>query len=745
MTVDPLRQYRQVWACDFEFHAPPGELPEVICMVARDCRSGQLLRLWSDELYGMRETPSPIGPDSLFVAYYASAEVGCFLELGWSVPQRILDLFAEFRCLTNGLPVPCGNGLLGALAYYGLGGADAVEKTEMRDLAIRGGPFTPTEQRALLDYCQSDVDSLVRLLPAMVPGIDLPRALLRGRYMGAVASMERTGTPIDASTLEALREHWTAIKGRLTRRVDQDYGVFVGGGPFKVDHKSAFGQEVHAIAKDIGCHPHYLQEAAKYVHTGRTELVREMQAAERAARRRTGLTLKAIRRWEDAGKDYSTWPQLDVTARELAREYPELGIGRGYFAEDGFDDTDHAALLWDRLREPTDRLPKRDDESILTEAAKQAAEAPAELPDEAPLTFSSERFAAYLVRSGIPWPRLDSGRLALDDDTFREMAKTYPEVAPLRELRHTLGEMRLFEDLAVGADGRNRCLLSPFRTRSGRNAPSNAKFIFGPSCWLRSLIQPETGRAVAYVDWSQQEFGIAAALSGDSAMMDAYASGDPYLRFAIQAGAVPADATKDSHPRERELFKTAALGVNYGMGEQSLAQRIGEPPCVARRLLRLHHETYPQFWKWSQAAVDRAMLHGSLRTIFGWTVHVGQQVNPRSLANYPMQANGAEMLRLASCLAVERGIRVCAPVHDALLVEGPVRAIHEVVSDTQHAMAEASRVVLNGFELRSDAEVVRHPDRYSDKRGKKMWQTVLEILEDLEAETEVGRWSDTPF
>jgi hypothetical protein len=72
--------------------------------------------------------------------------------------------------------------------------------------------------------------------------------------------------------------------------------------------------------------------------------------------------------------------------------------------------------------------------------------------------------------------------------------------------------MRLFADLAVGHDGRNRCLLSAFRSLTGRNQPSNARFIFGPSCWLRGLIRPEPGRAIAYVDWSQQEFGVAAAL-----------------------------------------------------------------------------------------------------------------------------------------------------------------------------------------------------------------------------------------
>ena len=138
----------------------------------------------------------------------------------------------------------------------------------------------------------------------------------------------------------------------------------------------------------------------------------------------------------------------------------------------------------------------------------------------------------------------------------------------IRELRHTLGQLRL-NALAVGADGRNRCLLSAFQARTGRNQPSNSRYIFGPSCWLRGLIKPERGRAVAYVDWSQQEFGIAAALSGDGAMMEAYSSGDPYLTFAKQAGAVPADATKQSHPHKRGQLKVVLPRSAYCFGVES--------------------------------------------------------------------------------------------------------------------------------------------------------------------------------
>lgn len=212
-------------------------------------------------------------------------------------------------------------------------------------------------------------------------------------------------------------------------------------------------------------------------------------------------------------------------------------------------------------------------------------------------------------------------------------------------------------------------------------------------------------------------------------MQAAYLSGDPYLTFAKQAGAVPADATKQTYGPTRELFKACVLGVQYGMEANSLAGRIGQPPIVARDLLRAHHETYRPFWRWSDAAVDVAMLTGSLHTVFGWHIHVGSEnSNPRSLRNFPMQANGAEMLRLACCLATERGVEVCAPVHDAVLISAPLERLEDDIASTRAAMAEASRIVLGGFELRTDVARIRHPDRFSDLRGTTMWRQVMSLI-----------------
>jgi len=344
-------------------------------------------------------------------------------------------------------------------------------------------------------------------------------------------------------------------------------------------------------------------------------------------------------------------------------------------------------------------------------------------------SFREHRFAAYLADRDIAWPLLESERLKLDDDTVRDMAKVHPELSSLRELRVTLGQMRLSE-LAVGGDGRNRCMLSAFQARTGRNQPSNARFIFGPAVWLRGLIRPTAGNGIAYVDWSQQEFGIAAALSDDAMMREAYTSGDPYLAFAKQVGAVPADATKKTHAAVREQFKACVLAVQYGMGEDSLAQRIGQPVCRARELLNLHASTYRVFWKWSDGCLDHANLHRVLYTTFGWPIHVNSDANPRSLRNFPRQANGAEMLRLACCLITEAGVHVCAPVHDALLIEAPLDELDATVEAAQEMMARASEVVLDGFRLRSDAKLVRSPDRYMDERGTDMWAKVMGLIDE---------------
>jgi hypothetical protein len=582
MTLD---DFEEMWLVDFEFRQPPGERPDPLCMVAREWRSGRLIRLWRNDLRRHLNAPFRTGPKTLFVAFFASAELSCFLALGWKFPRFVLDLYAELRLLTSGLTAPCGFGLLGALAFFGItGGVDELTKDEMRALAQRPGSHSPQEIEALLHYCQTDVDPLMNLLPAMRPYIEKPAqlaesdqgkalslALQRGDYVKAIARMEARGVPIDVPALQQLRARWSDIEMALIARIDGAYGIYDG------DH------------------------------------------------------------------------------------------------------------------------------------------------------FETSAFEAYLARERIAWPRFPDGRPRLDRDTFKDMATTYPAIAPLHELRATLAQMREWK-LPVGTDGRNRCLLSPFGAKTGRNTPSTTEFIFGLSSWLRSLIRPEPGMGLAYLDYEQQEFAIAAALANDTNMKEAYRSGDPYLAFARQAGAVPPSATKETHGPVRDQFKQCALAIQYAMGCEALANRLATSLGRSRELLTLHRQTYPEYWRWSEAAVSYAMLHGFLVASFGWRVHVSSETRPTTLRNFRLQADGAEMLRLACILCEERGLPVCCPIHDALLIEAPLETLDHTVGQVQQAMREASELVLPGFPLRTEAKIIRHPDRFVDKRGVRMWEMVWELM-----------------
>ena len=92
------------------------------------------------------------------------------------------------------------------------------------------------------------------------------------------------------------------------------------------------------------------------------------------------------------------------------------------------------------------------------------------------------------------------------------------------------------------------------------------------------------------------------------------------------------------------------------------------------------------------------------------------------------------MMRLAAIFATERGIRVCAPIHDAFLIEAPTDQIETVVAEMQQIMRDASRIVLGGLELRSDVKIIHSPNRYMDERGVKMWTTVMALIDEISAD-----------
>jgi DNA polymerase I-like protein with 3'-5' exonuclease and polymerase domains len=233
-------------------------------------------------------------------------------------------------------------------------------------------------------------------------------------------------------------------------------------------------------------------------------------------------------------------------------------------------------------------------------------------------------------------------------------------------------------------------------------------------------------------------------------MLDLYRSGDPYLNFGKIIGQIAPNATRETPGVKviRERLKVLCLGVQYGMQTSTLATRLGVSETAAYEMLLLHRGLFSQYWHWSEDWLHHSLDSGTMRTVFGWDCATGiVEFNGRSIRNFPIQANCADLFRLAYVWGTRRGLTLIAPVHDAVLLESTEDRIEADVALMQEIMRRASRVILNPaaggtIDLRTDAKIIRHPGRYTDDRGTELWETVLKLLaerrERMAAQCEVG-------
>jgi DNA polymerase-1 len=308
-----------------------------------------------------------------------------------------------------------------------------------------------------------------------------------------------------------------------------------------------------------------------------------------------------------------------------------------------------------------------------------------------------------------------------------------PGVEALHALRDSLNVVTKAR-LPIGRDGRNRPSLFPFCTATGRNAHS--KSLFNNHACMRSFMVFPPDTIGVYLDWRTQEVGIAAALSGDQQLVDTYRGGDVYHALAVACG-----FTDDPDPQHwkknntemRNRMKRLQLAINYGMGVPSLAKGLNSHPLIASNIIEKHRRIYPRFWKWRDEMVNAAMLDREMRSVFGWPLRISTSPNKRTLYNFPMQSNGAEMLRLAAWRMCEIGIIPCMLIHDGLLIEARDM---EQVEHAKHIMRAAGRDVCDGLEIGVDTDQELHNGaRYRDKRpvAKKMWETMMRTLQKIGA------------
>jgi hypothetical protein len=137
---------------DFEFIVNPGERPLPVCLVFYEIVSGETKKIWLEGKDPLSiNYPYSMEEKDLFVAYYSSAEWGCHLALNWPLPINVIDLYPEYRRLTNGIP-GISKGLLGACKIFGINAIAEAEKEQARDRILQGAPYSEDEKE-FITYC----------------------------------------------------------------------------------------------------------------------------------------------------------------------------------------------------------------------------------------------------------------------------------------------------------------------------------------------------------------------------------------------------------------------------------------------------------------------------------------------------------------------------------------------------------------------------------------------------------------
>jgi len=235
-----VSNFTRVVVCDFEYEVTPGDLPNVLCMVAQvldeNLRHLQTIKLWRGD-FGA-EPPFDIGPDALFVAYSAWAEMTCFKVLGWRFPVHIFDQHTAYLASTNILEPyepdevrhKPRKRLPDACRAYEIAGWENIDKEDIAQSIGNGtwrGRYSPEE---ILAYCAEDVRMELLLLRAQIrgnrqfPPADVPHIIHWSNYSAkCIALIQARGMPLDMRLWGLVQENKPAVIKELLRRFDPSH------------------------------------------------------------------------------------------------------------------------------------------------------------------------------------------------------------------------------------------------------------------------------------------------------------------------------------------------------------------------------------------------------------------------------------------------------------------------------------------------------------------------------------------
>jgi DNA polymerase I len=351
-------------------------------------------------------------------------------------------------------------------------------------------------------------------------------------------------------------------------------------------------------------------------------------------------------------------------------------------------------------------------------------------------TLKYEKFYKLIEKNNLlsRWPVTKTGKLKTDADTFWRFGQENTDINDLLLASEFIDSQKL-KGYVVGPDGRARNPYRMYALKTGRTNPSTSRHAFNAPKCMRNIVRADPDKVCVNFDYKNQEIAIAAYLSGDPKLIAAVETGDPYVATAILVGAIPADATKKSHPKERKIFKTTLLACLYGQGSTNMSKRMNINIDYGSDYQVKIKNAYPVYFAWVKPLVNRAVLQGFLTTKFGFRYHVapGEIYNPRTFYNHPIQSHGSEMLRHALIKICRSGIELNALIHDGLIVHLDRKKFRKQFLKVKKIMEDASGKILNddkstNFICPVDWQVFR-TGMIQEEEEQSKWDRIIKIVE----------------
>ncbi len=278
------------------------------------------------------------------------------------------------------------------------------------------------------------------------------------------------------------------------------------------------------------------------------------------------------------------------------------------------------------------------------------------------------------------------------------LAKILLEYRKASKVTSTYGQKLLDK---VEEDGRIYASWWQIGAATGRMACSSPNLQNLPP-EVRKHVRALEGKVLVKADYSQIELRIAAKISGDERMLEAYERGDDLHSITARGITGKEEITKE----ERKLAKAVNFGLLYGQGAEGLRNYARGSYGVemsledAWRYRQRFFQTYPGIKAWHEREWDELKWGNTeTRTLTGRRRTGIRSFNER--VNSPVQGTGADGLKLALALLHERrdecpGAVPILVVHDEIVVECREDRADRVQVWLEGAMKEGMEAVLNG-------------------------------------------------